>query len=124
MPMRSWLMEVCSNSPAKRELNEVCQPEDGCHLLREEDRPRKEDIEKMCLNGFLTKYEAPCIYREEDDYEDIDRFQELGYNFKFHFQCDSPGRMYTVFLILKPPFPAMSWCISHTVLSCHLSYSI
>ena len=55
MPMKSWLMEVCSNSPTKRKLHDVCQPEDACHLIKEEDSPRKEDIEKMCSKGYFTK---------------------------------------------------------------------
>ena len=85
MPMKSWLMGVCSNSPTKRKLHDVCQPEDACHLLKEEDRPRKEDIEKMCSKGYFTKYATQSIYNEEHTYEYIGDFQQKGYSFKFSF---------------------------------------
>lgn len=104
MPMKSWLMEVCSNSHTKRELHGVCQPEDACHLLQEKDRPRKEDIEKMCLKGFFTKYETQCIYSEEEGYEDISQFQELGCNFKFSFSMRLSGTYLHHFTYFKGTF--------------------
>ena len=91
MPMKSWLMEVCSKSPTKRKLHDVCQPEDACHLLKEEDRPRKEDIEKMCSEGYFTKYATQSIYSEEEGYEDISHFQEKGCSFKFLFSMILSG---------------------------------
>ena len=83
--MKSWLMEVCSNSPTKRKLHDVCQPEDACHLLKEEDRPRKDDIEKMCSKVYFTKYATQSIHDEEHVYAYISDFQEKGSSFKFSF---------------------------------------
>ena len=91
MPMKSWLMEVCSNSPTKGKLHDVCQLEDACHLLKEEDRPRKEDIEKMCSEGYFTKYATQSIYSDEERYENLSYFQEKGCSFKFLFSMILSG---------------------------------
>lgn len=104
MPMKSWLMGVCSNSPTKRKLHDVCQPEDACHLLKEEDRPRKADIEKMCSKGYFTKYATQSIYNEEHTYEYIGDFQQKGYSFKFSFSVRLSWHIHTHFTHLKAAF--------------------
>ena len=91
MPIKSWLMELCSNSPTKRKLHDVCQPEDACHLLKERDRPRKEDIEKMCSKGYFTKHATQSIHNEEHAYTYISDFQEKGCSFKFSFSVRLSG---------------------------------
>ena len=124
MPMKSWLMEVCSNSPTKRKLHDVCQPEDACHLLKEEDRPRKEHIEKMCSEGYFTKYATQSIYSEEEGYEDISHFQEKGCSFKFLFSMILSGKYSNPFY----PFENLFSChvpVHHPrCVSCHPSLTI
>ena len=77
--------------PHEKEVARCSQPEDACHLLKEEDRPRKEDIEKMCSEGYFTKYATQSIYSEEEGYEDISHFQEKGCSFKFLFSMILSG---------------------------------
>lgn len=63
VPRQSWLIQLWLQNHNKEDwpdLN-VCQPEDACHVLKEELRPRKEDIEKMCARGFHSIYEPPPL---------------------------------------------------------------
>ena len=57
--MQSWLMKLWLNHHNEDEWPDLslCQPEDACHVKKEEDRPCRADIEKMCSDGFFTEHE-------------------------------------------------------------------
>ena len=57
VPRQSWLIKLWLESHNREEWPDlsICQPEDAYHLLKEEYRPRREDIVKMCPKGFFTE---------------------------------------------------------------------
>ena len=59
VPRQSWLIKLWIQNHNREEWPDltICQPEDAPHVLKEECRPRREDIEKMCQKGFDSTYE-------------------------------------------------------------------
>ncbi|CAH3146938.1 unnamed protein product [Pocillopora meandrina] len=54
VPRQSWLIKLWIQNHNREEWPDltICQPEDARHVLKEECRPQREDIEKMCQKGF------------------------------------------------------------------------
>ena len=102
--MESWLMKFWLDSHKKKEWPDlsICQPEDACHVLKEEDRTRDEDIEKMCPKGFFTKHEYQYNYSAEE--EDEDEEEEEGYeDIEKYLSMTSPEENQTYSELLPAP---------------------
>ncbi|XP_022781525.1 uncharacterized protein LOC111322652 isoform X5 [Stylophora pistillata] len=57
-PMLSWVMQLWLNTHEKSEwpVLSVSQPEDAIHVTNAEEHPSREDIEKMCSQGFFNPH--------------------------------------------------------------------
>ena len=56
--MLSWIMALWLNKHEKSEwpVLPVSQPDDAIHVTNSEEHPSREDIEKMCSQGFFTRH--------------------------------------------------------------------
>lgn len=61
--MQSWLMELWLENHNKKDWPDlsICQPEDAFHVTKEDDHPSREDITKMCSDGFFTEHEYQYV---------------------------------------------------------------
>lgn len=62
--MQSWLMKLWlknHNKPEERPDLSICQPEDAFHVTKEDDHPSRDDITKMCSDGFFTEHEYQYV---------------------------------------------------------------
>ena len=73
--MTSWIMELWMRNHDQSEWPELSirQSDDACHVTDAKDHPPKEDIEKMCSEGFFLKHyykyvDPSKLNAEEEDY--------------------------------------------------------
>ena len=68
--MTSWIMELWMRNHDQSEWPELSirQSDDACHVTDAKDHPPKEEIEKMCSEGFFLKHHYKYVILEEEDY--------------------------------------------------------
>ena len=74
--MLSWIMTLWLNKHEKSEwpVLPVSQPDDAIHVTNSEEHPSREDIEKMCSQGFFTRHKylyVDNVRQNEPDYAEV-----------------------------------------------------
>ena len=74
--MLSWIMTLWLNKHEKSEwpVLPVSQPDDAIHVTNSEEHPPREDIEKMCSQGFFTRHKylyVDNVRQNEPDYAEV-----------------------------------------------------
>ena len=83
--MLSWIMTLWLNKHEKSNwpVLPIYQPEDACHVTKTEEHPSKEDIEKMCSQGFFTSHKywyVESVHRTTIEPVDEDLYESLPPN--------------------------------------------
>ena len=71
--MLSWIMTLWLNKHEKSEwpVLPVSQPDDAIHVTNSEEHPSREDIEKMCSQGFFTRHKYLYVAKNEPDTAEV-----------------------------------------------------
>lgn len=80
-PMLSWIMTLWLNRHEKSEwpVLPVSQPEDAIHVTNSEEHPSREDIEKMCSQGFFTHHKYLYVDSVRQNETDTAEVYEYDY---------------------------------------------
>ena len=83
--MTSWIMELWMRNHDQSEWPELSirQSDDACHVTDAKDHPPKEDIEKMCSEGFFLKHHYKYVDQSKLNVEEED----------YHASCSSEGSL-------------------------------
>ena len=83
--MTSWIMELWMRNHDQSEWPELSirQSDDACHVTDAKDHPPKEDIEKMCSEGFFLKHYYKYVDPSKLNVEEED----------YHASCSSGGSL-------------------------------
>ena len=81
--MTSWIMELWMRNHDQSEWPELSirQSDDACHVTDAKDHPPKEDIEKMCSEGFFLEHHYKYVDQSTLNVEEED----------YHASCSSEG---------------------------------
>ena len=79
--MLSWIMTLWLNKHEKSEwpVLPVSQPDDAIHVTNSEEHPPREDIEKMCSQGFFTRHKYLYVDSVRQNETDTAEVYEYDY---------------------------------------------
>ena len=79
--MLSWIMTLWLNKHEKSEwpVLPVSQPDDAIHVTNSEEHPSREDIEKMCSQGFFTRHKYLYVDSVRQNETDTAEVYEYDY---------------------------------------------
>ena len=79
--MLSWIMTLWLNKHEKSEwpVLPVSQPDDAIHVTNSEEHPPREDIEKMCSQGFFTRHKYLYVDSVRQNEPDTAEVYEYDY---------------------------------------------
>ena len=79
--MLSWIMTLWLNKHEKSEwpVLPVSQPDDAIHVTNSEEHPSREDIEKMCSQGFFTRHKYLYVDNVRQNEPDTAEVYEYDY---------------------------------------------
>ena len=79
--MLSWIMTLWLNKHEKSEwpVLPVSQPDDAIHVTNSEEHPSREDIKKMCSQGFFTRHKYLYVDSVRQNETDTAEVYEYDY---------------------------------------------
>ena len=79
--MLSWMMTLWLNKHEKSEwpVLPVSQPDDAIHVTNSEEHPSREDIKKMCSQGFFTRHKYLYVDSVRQNETDTAEVYEYDY---------------------------------------------